>query len=45
MRKKEVLPFATMLDGPWGIILSEISQQKKIVYDVTDTQNLETPDC
>ena len=26
------------------IILSEISQQEKIVYDVTDTQNLKTPD-
>ena len=40
IKKKETLPFATTWLELEGIMLSEISQSDKELYDLTDTWNL-----
>ena len=40
IKKNEILPFATTWMEPEGIMLSEISQRKKISYDFTHMRTL-----
>ena len=42
MKKKDILPFTTTWTNLEGIMLSEVSQKKDKVHDLTYTWNLNT---